>query len=311
VSLVNRSLVHLLPAVPRPIVQRISSRYIAGSTCSDALDVVRGLNAAGKSATIDVLGEEIRSEREAAAIAAEYRDVLDQVERSRLDTTISVKLTALGLELGYDLCRRHLLAVVDHAAERGNDVTIDMEDSTTTDDTLQLYRDLRAEGRANVGIVLQAALRRTVDDARSIASLTPTVRVCKGIYVEPTSIAYRDGDAVRASFVRTLDVLFAAECYVGIATHDDWLLEQARRLVARHGLAPDTYEFQMLLGVRPEVGDDLVAEGHRLRIYVPFGEQWYEYSLRRLQENPKIAGYIAGDTLSRLLPGRRVGAASV
>jgi len=307
VSLVNRSLVHLLPAVPRPLVQRISSRYIAGSTCSDALDVVRGLNAAGKSATIDVLGEEIRSAAEAAAIAAEYRDVLDQVERARLDTTISVKLTALGLELGYDLCRRHLLAVVDHGAERGNAVTIDMEDSTTTDDTLDLYRELRAEDRDNVGIVLQAALRRTVDDARSIASLRPTVRVCKGIYVEPVAIAYRDADAVRASFVRTLDVLLAAGCYVGIATHDDWLLEEAKRLIARHGLARDAYEFQMLLGVRPELGDDLVREGHRLRIYVPFGAHWYRYSLRRLHENPKIAGYVAADTVGRLLHPRRNG----
>jgi proline dehydrogenase len=310
VSIVNRSLVHLLPAVPRPIVQRISSRYIAGRSCRDALDVVRGLNASGKSATIDVLGEEIRSEDEAAAIAAEYRDVLDQVQRARLDSTISVKLTALGLELGYDLCRRHLVEVVDHAGERGNAVTIDMEDSSTTDDTLQLYRDLRADGRDNVGIVLQAALRRTVDDARALAPLTPTVRVCKGIYVEPPSIAYRDADAVRASFVRTLEELFAARCYVGIATHDDWLITEAKRLVARHGLARDAYEFQMLLGVRAEIGHRLVAEGHRLRIYVPFGEQWYEYSLRRLQENPKIAGYIAGDTLGRLLPGRRVGAAS-
>jgi proline dehydrogenase len=310
VSLVNRSLVRLLPAVPRPIVQRISSRYIAGPTCRDALDVVRELNASGKSATIDVLGEEIRSQAAAADIAAEYRDVLDQVERARLDATISVKLTALGLELGEDVCRSHLVDVVEHAAARHNVVTIDMEDSTTTDETLQLYRDLRTDGRDNVGIVLQAALRRTVADAHSVADLRPNVRLCKGIYLESAVVAYHDADAVRASFVRTLEALLDARCYVGIATHDEWLVDEAKRLVARRGLAPDEYEFQMLLGVRPEAGDSLVEQGHRLRIYVPFGEHWYEYSLRRLQENPKIAGYIAGDTLGRLLPGRRDGAAS-
>jgi proline dehydrogenase len=190
---------------------------------------------------------------------------------------------------------------VEDAASRGNFVRIDMEDSSTTDDTLRLYRELREAGRDNVGVVLQAMLRRTDDDIEALADLKPSVRLCKGIYVEPDEVAFQDFDEVRAAYVRALAALLDAGSYVGIATHDEWLLDEGRRLVADHGLSRDEYEFQMLLGVRPQLGDELVREGHRLRIYVPFGRHWYAYSLRRLQENPKIAGYIAADTLGRLI----------
>ena len=176
-----------------------------------------------------------------------------------------------------------------------------MEDSSTTDETLRLYRDLRGAGLDNVGIVLQSSLRRTLADVRELAGLAPNTRLCKGIYVEPEAIQFRDPDAVRVSFVQALEALLDAGCYVGVATHDEWLLDETRRLVSERGLGPDRYEFQMLLGVRRELGDALVADGHRLRIYVPFGEHWYEYSLRRLQENPAIAGYVASDTIGRLL----------
>jgi proline dehydrogenase len=182
-----------------------------------------------------------------------------------------------------------------------------MEDSSTTDDTLRLYRELRAEGFENLGVVLQAMLRRTVDDIAALVDLKPSVRLCKGIYVEPPEVAFQDYGEVRWGFVRALEALLDAGCYVGIATHDDELLRKGRRLVLEHELAREQYEFQMLLGVRPGLGDQLVREGHRLRIYVPFGRHWYAYSLRRLQENPKIAGYIAADTLGRLV-GRRNGA---
>ena len=178
-------------------------------------------------------------------------------------------------------------------------VRIDMEDSSTTDDTLRLFRELRDEGHGRVGPVLQSSLRRTVADAETLAGAS--VRLCKGIYVEPESIQFRDDQDVRASFVRSLEVLLDGGCYAAIATHDEWLVDEALRLVRERDLAPDRYEFQMLLGVRPELGDRLVAAGHRLRIYVPYGRQWYEYSLRRLQENPKIAGYVAGDLGRSLL----------
>ena len=305
-AIFDRAIVRILPAVPRPVVQKLSERYIAGAELKDARETVRRLNARGKLATIDVLGEEIRNEEEAAAIVRAYQDVFADIERCDLDSNVSVKLTGLGLKLGHEICRDNLRTVVEDAASRGNFVRIDMEDSSTTDETLRLYRELRDDGLDNVGVVLQAMLRRTLDDIEALADLRPSVRLCKGIYVEPPSVAFQDFQEVRDSFVRSLEALLDAGCYVGIATHDDWLQEQGARLVAARGLAREEYEFQMLLGVRPELGDELIRAGHRLRIYVPFGRQWYEYSLRRLQENPKIAGYIAGDTLSRLI--RRNGA---
>jgi proline dehydrogenase len=301
VAILDRAIVRFLPAVPKPVVRRISERYIAGSELGDATRAVQKLNAQGKLATIDVLGEEITNEEETRVIARAYEDVLAEIDRAKLDSNISVKLTGLGLELDYDLCYRNLERVVREARERGHFVRIDMEDSTTTDATLRLYRALREGGFDNVGVVLQASLRRTVDDVDALADLRPSVRVCKGIYIESPSIQFRDYEAVRANFVLAVERLLEAGCYVAVATHDAWLIDDAKRRFADRGLARDEYEFQMLLGVRPDLGDELVREGHKLRIYVPFGAYWYQYSLRRLQENPAIASYIAGDTFSRLL----------
>jgi proline dehydrogenase len=295
VSLVDSAIVRLLPAVPKPVVRRISGRYIAGEELDDALRVVKRLNDEGKLATIDVLGEEITSPDEARAIAGQYLDVLARVDAEGLDANVSVKLTGLGLELDLDLCRENLEAVVCDAAARGNFVRIDMEDSSTTDRTLDLYRELREAGRSNTGVVLQAYLRRTLDDVSGLDN----VRLCKGIYVEPVEIAYKEFEAVRANYVRCLERIVAEGIYVGIATHDEYLIEEALRVV--RDVPRDRYEFQMLLGVRPDRADELVAGGHRLRVYVPYGTQWYEYSIRRLQENPKIAGYIAADTVGRVL----------
>jgi proline dehydrogenase len=229
-----------------------------------------------------------------------YHDVFEAIQREHLDSNVSVKLTALGLNLAYELCRANIEKVVRHAAESGNFVRIDMEDSSCTTDTLRMYCELREAGLDNVGIVLQAYLRRTIRDVRELAPYRPNVRLCKGIYVEPPLIAYRDYEEVRANFVRSLRELLRAGSYVGIATHDKWLISEGRRLVEEHGLGPEQYEFQMLLGVREAAGDRLVRDGHRLRVYVPFGRHWYSYSVRRLQENPKIAGYIAADTVNRL-----------
>jgi proline dehydrogenase len=299
-ALLDRTIVRVLPAVPRSIVRKISERYIAGTDLADACRVVKELNAEGKMATIDVLGEEIRTRRETLDIVRAYHDVFEAIERERLDSNVSVKLTALGLNLAYELCRTNLEKVVRHAAESGNFVRIDMEDSSTTSDTLQLYRELREGGLDNLGIVLQAYLRRTIRDVRALAPLRPNVRLCKGIYVEPELIAYRDFEEVRANFVRCIRELLRNGSYVGIATHDKWLISEGLRLVAEHGLTREQYEFQMLLGVTEAAADKLVRDGHRLRVYVPFGHHWYSYSVRRLQENPKIAGYIAADTVNRL-----------
>jgi proline dehydrogenase len=287
--LLDRALVRLLPAVPKPVVQLFSSRYIAGSTLAEAVSVVHRLNAEGMLATIDVLGEEIAHADEARAIARTYLDVFDAIEREHLDANVSVKLTALGLGLSYDLCKENLLEVL----AQGRFVRIDMEDSTTTDATLRLYRELREAGRDNVGVVLQAYLRRTLEDVRALADLRPDVRLCKGIYVEPPSLAYTGADSVRTSFVQCLDALLESGAYVAVATHDERLIGEA--------LKRNVPELQMLLGVREDRARELVAAGRRLRVYVPFGEQWYAYSLRRLQESPAMATTIARAAVGRAL----------
>jgi proline dehydrogenase len=296
VALLGRAIVRALPAFPRGLVRRLSSRYIAGPTLEDAVRVVRALNAKGKLATVDVLGEEIHDADAARAIAREYHDVFARIDGEQLDSNVSIKLTALGLQLDVAVCREHVEGLVRDAHTRGSFVRIDMEDSSTTDATIALYRELRATGWDNVGVVLQSRLRRTRADAEGLHN----VRLCKGIYLEPPEIAYQDAEEIRTSFRETLAALLDQGSYVGIATHDEVLIAAALEQVRERGLPRDQYEFQMLLGVRPERADELVRDGHRLRVYVPFGTHWYQYSLRRLQENPAIAGYVAADTIRRL-----------
>ena len=301
-ALLDRAIVRVLPAVPRPVVRRLSDRYIAGAELDDAIEVVRRLNEAGKLATLDVLGEEVASREEALAIRGEYEEAMAAIEHEGLDANVSVKVTALGLAVDPELCAASVRAIVGKAAENGRFVRIDMEDSTTTTATLDLYRALRAEGHDNIGIVLQAMLRRTLDDVLDLVALRPNVRVCKGIYVEPAEIAYQGDEAIRFAFVEAIAALWEGGAKVAVATHDEWLVGEALRLIGERGLGPERYEFQMLLGVREALADELVRGGHTLRVYVPYGWQWYEYSLRRLQENPKVAGYVARDTLRRLKP---------
>lgn len=283
-------------------MRRLSNRYIAGPELADAVETVRGLNDAGRKATLDVLGEEIETAEEALAIRAEYEEAMEAVESESLDANVSVKLTALGLKVDPELCAESVRSLARKAAEHKRFVRIDMEDSSTTTATLDLYRRLRAEGFDNLGIVLQAMLRRTLDDVLELAELEPNVRVCKGIYVEPVELAYQGDEAVRFSFVETMSALWERGAKVAVATHDEALVAQALGLIEERELGPERYEFQLLLGVREELADELVRGGHTVRIYVPYGRKWYEYSLRRLQENPKIAGYAARDTFRRLRP---------
>jgi proline dehydrogenase len=301
-ALLDRAIVRVLPAVPRRIVSRLSERYIAGPDLTDAVATVRALNASGKKATLDVLGEEVASADEALAIRAEYERAMATIEAEGLDANVSVKLTGLGLGVQPELCAESVRVLVRIAAGHGRFVRIDMEDSSTTTATLDLYRRLRAEGHDNVGIVLQAMLRRTLDDVDELAGFDPNVRVCKGIYVEPADVAFQGDEAIRFNFVETMTALWETGAKVAVATHDDVLVTKALELIAERGLGHERYEFQLLLGVREELADELARDGHTVRIYVPYGQKWYEYSLRRLQENPKIAGYVARDTLGRLRP---------
>jgi proline dehydrogenase len=284
------------------LVKRFAERYIAGPELEDACRVVDDLNARGRMATIDVLGEEISTPEEALALEEEYVRVFDTIRERGLDSNVSVKPTGLGLKLDRRLCAEHLAAIVGCAGRHSSFVRIDMEDASTTTDTLDVYRGLREDGLDRVGVVLQARLRRTPEDIAALAPLRPNVRLCKGIYLEPPDIAFQEFDEIREAFVRTLEALFDAGAYVAVATHDDWLVDRTLEQVEARGLGPEEYEFQMLLGVREGLGDQLVRGGHRLRIYVPYGRRWYEYSMRRLQENPKIATYVALDTVGRLIP---------
>lgn len=297
----DRAVVQLLPAVPRRVVRRLSLPYIAGSSLDDARRTVASLNAEGKLATVDVLGEEVTRAGEAEAIAAAYHDVLAAIDGDQLDANVSIKLTGFGLNVDAGLSRELVEKLVRDAAARGLFVRIDMEDSSCTDRTLALYRALREAGHENVGIVLQAYLRRTLSDVESLADLRPNVRLCKGIYVEPTALAFQDDDEVRRSYVASLDALLVGGSYVGVATHDEWLIGRALERIV--GLDTRAYELQTLLGVRDARARELIAAGHRVRVYVPFGQRWYEYALRRLQENPKVAGYVARDAIARLVPG--------
>jgi proline dehydrogenase len=301
-AVLDRAIVRVLPAFPRPVVRRLSARYIAGPELADAVTVVGRLNQGGKKATLDVLGEEVTTRDEALAIRAEYERAMAAVEDEGLDANVSVKLTALGLKVDAALTGESVRMLVRAAAERDRFVRIDMEDSSTTEQTLALYRELRGEGLDNVGLVLQAMLQRTVDDVHELLPLRPNVRVCKGIYVEPAEIAYQGEQAVRFNFLQAMTALWDGGAKVAVATHDDALVEQALDLIERRGLGPERYEFQLLLGVREELAGELARAGHTVRVYVPYGRQWYEYSLRRLQENPRLAGYVARDTVRRLVP---------
>ena len=290
-TLLDRVIARTLPVVPKGIVRRVANRYIAGETTDEALRVVASLNARGFRATLDILGEHIRNLDQSRRAVETYLNVLDEISRQKLDSTISVKLTQLGLKLDtavcLDLARRLLL----RASELNNFVRIDMEDSSCTTETLHIYRELRKEF-SNVGVVVQAYLRRTLDDVRGLDDLQPNYRLCKGVYLEPREISYRDMRVINRNYVTLLEKMLSNGSYVGIATHDELMVWEALRIIRELKLPASAYEFQMLLGVDEQLRDIIKAGGHNLRIYIPFGRDWYAYSVRRLRENPRLAGYV-------------------
>ena len=288
----DKVVVEALPLVPRPVVRRVSARYIAGERLEDAVRVVRHLNGQGMSATLDVLGEFVTTAAEARRAAAAYHEALEAIEREKLDSNVSLKLTQMGLKIDLDLCVELTGTIVESARRRGNFVRIDMEDSTCTDPTLEVHRRLLERYSGSVGCVIQAYLKRSAEDVRNLIALGARVRLCKGIYVEAPEIAFRDPLEVNRNFVRLLTDLLENRIHTGIATHDDRLVQAAFDLIRRLDLPRDAYEFQMLLGVREPLRTMIRQQGHRLRVYVPFGSHWYAYSLRRLKENPQIAGHV-------------------
>jgi proline dehydrogenase len=298
-GIIDRAIAESVPVIPRPIVRRISRRYIAGDTLEEAVATVKDLNRKDCVATIDLLGESTESKADAAQKLKDYKKTVDTLDAHDLASGISVKLTGLGLTLDEELCRANLEEIVLYAGERGSFVRVDMEDSPYTSVTLDMVIGLH-ERHENIGAVIQAYMRRSLDDVCRLIEAGVTVRLCKGIYDEPRKIAYKDFDTVRQNYIFLLDELLRGGTYVGIATHDEFLIWHALRLIHQLEIPKSRYEFQMLLGVDEELRGILVGAGHKLRVYVPFGEDWYEYSSRRLKENPKIAGYVAKDVIGSL-----------
>ncbi|WP_373532013.1 proline dehydrogenase family protein [Vampirovibrio sp.] len=296
-NIFDKLVVLSLPFAPKALVKKFAGRYIAGETLEEMLDTVRQLNGQGIMATIDLLGEFIHQPSEARQAAGVYKSILEAIARERLDANISVKLTQMGLLLDKTLCYEIMDELVSTAAKLRIFVRIDMEDSACTTDTIALYMKLRRQ-YDNVGIVLQAYLRRTLQDARLIMKDLDKIqskgnfRLCKGIYVEPRPLAWKDHALINKNFTFILEEMFKQQAYVGIATHNEALVWEALRLIDQYRLKKDEYEFQMLLGVDPELRNLLLDGGHRLRLYVPFGKDWFAYCTRRLKENPSIARHI-------------------
>ena len=288
-SLMNKAVVATLPLVPKPLVRHFANRYIAGDKLEDAVRVANALNKRGICATIDVLGEEVDDREEALAAVEAYKEVLAAIDAEKLDANVSLKPTMFGLKIDKEFCRENIAAICAEAKRYDDFVRIDMEDSSCTRDTLDIYYSLREE-YGNVGTVIQSYLRRSLADCEGLAAAKANLRLCKGIYVEPREIAFKDKFIINANFALLLDVLLGGDCYVGIATHDEKMVWEGLRAVHKFGLKRDQYEFQMLLGVDAKLRDIIVAQGHKLRIYVPFGTAWYPYSTRRLKENPQLAG---------------------
>ncbi len=286
--IINKLLAWTLPLVPKFIVGLFSKKYIAGSTLQEAIEKIKEFNIKGIMATVDILGEEISGEEDALKVVDEYKEVFIAINTHKLDSNVSIKPTHLGLKINKELCYNNIRSIVEEAQKYNNFVRIDMEDHTCTTDTIEIFLRLKKD-YSNVGMVIQSYLRRTTDDLNTLIEQKANLRLCKGIYIEPRPVAYRDPSIINDNFKYGLEKLLGAGCYVGIATHDEKLVWHALSQIDKLKLRREEYEFQMLLGVTEELRDVLVSAGHPLRIYVPFGKHWYAYSMRRLKENPNIA----------------------
>ena len=297
-TLMDKLIGATVPLVPKPLVRRIAASYIAGETLDEQVLAIKELNGKGFMVASSILGEDVTEKSESVEAVQQYEEVLVTIASQRLNSNIHVKLTHLGLNLDKEFCYNNVKRLLEMANSYGNFVRIDMEDSPTTDDTFDIFFRLNADFE-NVGCVVQACLRRTANDIQKLTAAKANVRICKGIYIEPREIAYRDRGRIRENYAVLLEELLTAGCYVGIATHDKWLVDEAFRIIGTLDLDPFQYEFQMLHGVDPELRESIIGAGHRLRVAVPFGPRWYPYSVRRLRKNPRIARYVLQALLTR------------
>ncbi len=293
----NKFIASILPYFPKKFIWIFSRAYISGVTMADALRVSREFNQQGMRVTLDVLGEFIETLDEAEANKQEYLDLIDETEKNGINGNYSLKPTSFGLLIDKEACYRLMREIVVRASSYNNFCRIDMEDSPCTDLEIELYRRLHAEFPKNVGLVVQAYLKRTYSDLENMLDMnTPEIptnyRLCKGIYIEPAEIAYKKYEEINRHYLEDLEFMFRNKIYVGIATHDKPLIEGAYELIKKYSVPENMYEFQMLYGVTPKLRQSIVDAGHLMRIYVPFGEKWFGYSTRRLKENPKIASHI-------------------
>jgi proline dehydrogenase len=284
------------------LAKKFARRFVAGETLDDALAAVRSLNAAGITASLDLLGESVTNEREARAAESEYLRILDRIHDERLDANVSLKLTAMGLDVSEELCVSIMHDVLGRAQAYRTFVRLDMESSAYTERTLRLFEErLYPTYKENVGIVLQSYLYRTWSDVERAIQLRCRVRLCKGAYKEPASVAYPEKREVDANYVKCMHALLECGTYSGIATHDPAIIAEAKRFVAEKGIDRSRFEFQMLYGIRRDMQEQLVREGYRMRVYVPFGTQWYPYLMRRLAERPANVAFITGNVVRELV----------
>ena len=296
----NRFIARLLPFVPKPIVGMFARPYIAGESLEDAIKTVKELMQQGACASIDLLGEQITKKEDSLHALESYKQILQAIEREQLDSNVSVKPTHMGLKLDKEFCYQNIKTLVAAAKKQNNFVRIDMEDSSCTDDSIDIYLRLRKEF-PNVGIVLQSYMRRTIDDVNRLIPQKPNIRIVKGAYYyEPRAIVFKDSQIINSNYRYILEKLITEGCHVAIATHDEKLVWEGLKLVDKLKLKKDAYEFQMLLGVDPELRSIIINQGHRLRVYIPYGKDWFAYFIRRLKENPKMVNYIMKQTIHRI-----------
>ncbi|HEY7878972.1 MAG TPA: proline dehydrogenase family protein [Gemmatimonadaceae bacterium] len=287
------------------MAKRFASRFVAGETLDTALDAVRQLNAKKIRASLDLLGESVRNEVEARSAGSDYLHMLDRIHETGLDANVSVKLTQMGLDISEELCVEIVHQILDRAHEYGTFVRLDMESSEYTERTLRLFEDrLYPNYPENVGIVLQSYLYRTQADVERAVQLKCRVRLCKGAYNEPATVAFPEKRDVDANYVRCMHQLIAQGHYPGIATHDPAIIGDVKRFVRSESIPVERFEFQMLYGIRRDVQEQLVREGFNMRVYVPFGTQWYPYLMRRLAERPANVAFITGNMVRELMAGR-------
>jgi len=290
-SILNKAIVAVVQKMPKSIVWIFSKKYIAGETLQDAINTTKFLNEKGIYVTLDVLGEAIQNKNEALNFKNDAVKVLDAIVENNLMANLSLKPSQMGLNLDEKFAFDQIGELCEKAKGINNFVRLDMEDSTLTDLTLNLYKKLH-EKFNNVGVVVQAYLRRTYDDVVRFNKIGTNYRLCKGIYIESPNISYKNKQAIRDSYLKCLKAMFKEGNYVGIATHDEYLINEAYKLIKEMNIPKEKFEFQMLLGVREDLRDKINSDGYKIRIYVPFGEQWYLYSMRRLKENPQVAGHV-------------------